>query len=397
MSQTEVVIASAVRTPIGAFQGVFSGLSASDLGALVVREAVKRAGARPEHVERVIMGNVLSAGMGQAPARQAAIKAGLPVATGAITVNKVCGSGLQAVMFARREILVGDASVIVAGGMESMTNAPYVLPKARSGYRMGNGEIVDTVIQDGLWDPYDNVHMGNCGDLVAEKYGFTRELQDAFAAESYRRALAAQKEGRFKREILPVSVPQKRGEPLLVDADEEPARGGSLEKMAQLRPAFSKTGTVTAANASTLDDGAAALLVCSEEVARERGYRRLARILADATAAVEPRWFTIAPVRALARLFEKTGTRPRDWDLYEINEAFSGVVLAAVKEHGLDLECVNVNGGAVSLGHPIGCSGARVLVTLLHALAERGLRRGIATLCIGGGEAVALAVEADAA
>jgi acetyl-CoA C-acetyltransferase len=393
MSQPEVVIASAARTPIGSFQGVFSGLSASDLGAVAVREAVKRAGARPEHVERVIMGNVLSAGMGQAPARQCVIKADLPVSTGAITVNKVCGSGLQAVMFARREILVGDARVIVAGGMESMTNAPYVLPKARSGYRMGNGEIVDTVIYDGLWDPYDNMHMGNCGDLVAEKYSFSRQAQDAFAAESYRRALAAQKEGRFKREIVPISVPQKRGEPLLVDADEEPGRGGSLEKMAQLRPAFSKNGTVTAANASTLNDGAAALLVCSADAARERGYRVLARIVADSTAAVEPRWFTIAPVHALAKLYEKTGIKAADWDLYEINEAFSGVTMAAVQEHRLDPERVNVNGGAVSLGHPIGCSGARVLVTLLHALQDRGLRRGVATLCIGGGEAVALGVE----
>jgi acetyl-CoA C-acetyltransferase len=393
MSQTEVVIASAARTPIGCFQGVFSGLSAADLGAIVVREAVKRAGARPEHVDRVIMGNVLSAGMGQAPARQCVIKADLPVSTGAITVNKVCGSGLQAVMFARREILVGDARAIVAGGMESMTNAPYLLPKARSGYRMGNGEILDSMIHDGLWDPYDHVHMGTCGDLVAEKYGFTREMQDAFAAESYRRALAAQKEGRFKKEIVPVSVPQRRGEPLLVDTDEEPGRGGSPDKMAQLKPAFTKNGTVTAANASTLNDGAAALLVCSAEAARERKYSVLARIVADSSAAVEPKWFTLAPVHALARLYEKTGTKAADWDLYEINEAFSGVTMAAAKEHGIDPERVNVNGGAVSLGHPIGCSGARVLVTLLHALQDRGGRRGIATLCIGGGEAVALGVE----
>jgi acetyl-CoA C-acetyltransferase len=393
MSQTEVVIASATRTPIGCFQGAFSGLTAADLGAVVVREAVKRAGARPEHVERVIMGNVLSAGMGQAPARQCAIKADLPVSTGAITVNKVCGSGLQAVMFARREILVGDAKVIVAGGMESMTNAPYLLPKARGGYRMGNGEILDSMIHDGLWDPYDHVHMGTCGDLVAEKYGFTREMQDAFAAESYRRALAAQSEGRFKKEIVPISVPQRRGEPLLVDADEEPGRGGAPEKMAQLRPAFTKTGTVTAANASTLNDGAAALLVCSAEVARERKYNVLAKIVADSSAAVEPKWFTLAPVHALALLYEKTGTKSADWDLYEINEAFSGVTMAAAKEHKIDAARVNVNGGAVSLGHPIGCSGARVLVTLLHALKERGGKRGIATLCIGGGEAVALGVE----
>jgi acetyl-CoA C-acetyltransferase len=392
MSPQDVVIASAVRTPIGSFQGAFAGLSASDLGAVAVREAVRRAGAKPEQVERCFMGNVLSAAMGQAPARQAVIKAGLPVSCGAITVGKVCGSGLQAVMFARREILVGDAEVIVAGGMESMTNAPYALPNARSGYRMGNGQIVDTMIHDGLWDPYDNMHMGNCGDMVAAKYGFTREDQDAFASESYRRAQAAQKEGRFKAEIVPVEVPQRRGEPLLVDADEEPSRV-QLDKMGSLRPAFSKEGTVTAANASTINDGAAALLVCSRAAAERNGYAVLARVVDDASAAVEPKWFTIAPVHALARLYQKTGTKPGDWDLYEINEAFSGVTMAAMKEHGLDHARVNVNGGAVSLGHPIGCSGARVLVTLIHALRDRGGRRGIATLCIGGGEAVALAVE----
>jgi acetyl-CoA C-acetyltransferase len=393
MSQKDIVIASAARTPIGSFQGAFTSLSAPDLGAVAVREAVRRAGATPEQVDRIIMGNVLSAAIGQAPARQCGIRAGLPVSTGAITVNKVCGSGLQAVMFARREILVDDAEAIVAGGMESMTNAPYALPDARSGYRMGNGQIIDTMIHDGLWDPYDDMHMGNCGDLVAEKYGFTREDQDAFAAESYRRAVAAQKEGRFKEEIVPVSVPQRRGEPLLVDEDEEPRRGGDAAKMAKLRPAFSKNGTVTAANASTLNDGAAAVVVCSAETARSRGYGVLARIVGDATAAVEPKWFTIAPVSALANLYARTGTGAGDWDLYEINEAFSGVTMAAAKEHGIDMERVNVNGGAVSLGHPIGCSGARVLVTLLYALKDRGHRRGIATLCIGGGEAVALAVE----
>ena len=392
MSQQDVVIASAVRTPIGTFQGAFSALSASDLGAVVVREAVRRAGAKPEDVERVIMGNVLSAGMGQAPARQCVIKADFPVSTTAITINKVCGSGLQAVMFARREILVGDAEVLVAGGMESMTNAPYLLPKARGGYRMGNGEIIDSMIFDGLWDPYDDMHMGNCGDLVAQKYGFTRENQDAFAAESYRRALAAQKEGRFKEEIVPVSVPQRRGEPLLVDQDEEPGRGNP-DKMSGLRPAFSREGTVTAANASTLNDGAAALLICSAKTAKKKGWKSLARIVADSTAAVEPKWFTIAPVQALARLYEKSDTKPGDWDLYEINEAFSGVTMSAAEEHGIDLERVNVNGGAVALGHPIGCSGARVLVTLIYALRDRGKKTGIATLCIGGGEAVALGVE----
>ncbi|HEY5657188.1 MAG TPA: acetyl-CoA C-acyltransferase, partial [Myxococcota bacterium] len=311
MSQKEVVIASAVRTPIAAFQSAFQVLSASDLGAIAAREAVRRAGAEPEDVERVIMGNVLAAGMGQAPARQCVIKADFPVSTGAVTVNKVCGSGLQAVMFARREILVGDADVLIAGGMESMTNAPYLLPKGRSGYRMGNGEVIDSMVHDGLWDPYDNVHMGICGDAVAAKYGFTREDQDAFAAESYRRALAAQKEGRFKAEIVPVSVPQRRGEPLLVDEDEEPGRG-SIEKMSKLRAAFSRDGTVTAANASSINDGAAALLVCSADTARERGYNVMARIVADSSAAVEPKWFTIAPVSALEKLYKKTDTKPLD-------------------------------------------------------------------------------------
>jgi acetyl-CoA C-acetyltransferase len=273
-----------------------------------------------------------------------------------------------------------------------MTNAPYILPNARSGYRMGNGQIIDSMIHDGLWDPYDNVHMGVCGDAVAAKYRFSREDQDAFAAESYRRALAAQKEGRFKQEIVPVSVPQKRGEPLLVDADEEPGRG-NIEKMASLRPAFTKDGTVTAANASSINDGAAALLVTSADVAKQRGYQVMARIVADSTAAVEPKWFTIAPVHALKTLYAKTGTQALDWDLYEINEAFSGVTMAAAKDHAIPLDRINVNGGAASLGHPIGCSGARVLVTLLYALKDRGLERGIATLCIGGGEAVALAVE----
>jgi acetyl-CoA C-acetyltransferase len=391
MSQKEVVLCSAVRTPIGSFQGALASFSASDLGGVVVGEAVKRAGASPQDVERVILGNVLPAGMGQAPARQAVIKAGLPVGVGAITINKVCGSGLQAVMFARREILVGDADVVVAGGMESMTNAPYLLPQARGGYRMGNGKIIDSMIHDGLWDPYDDMHMGNCGDMVAAKYSFSREDQDAFAAASYQRAQAAQKEGRFKEEIIPVTVKGRKGD-TLVDEDEEPKRV-QLDKMASLRPAFSKEGTVTAANASTINDGAAALLVTSAEHAKAKGWTVLARVLADSTAAVEPKWFTIAPVQALAKLYERTKSQPLDWDLYEINEAFSGVTMAAMKEHGLPHDRVNVHGGAVSLGHPIGCSGARVLVTLIHALRQRGGRKGIATLCIGGGEAVALAVE----
>jgi acetyl-CoA C-acetyltransferase len=392
MSNTEVVIAGAARTPIGSFQGSLASLSAPELGAVAIAEAVKRAGAQTDQVERVIMGCVLSGGVGQAPARQATIKAGLPVGVGAITVNKVCGSGLQAVMFARREILVGDAELIVAGGMESMTNAPYVLPNARGGYRMGNGQIVDSMIHDGLWDPYDNVHMGNCGDLVAKKYGFTREEQDAFARASFERAIQAQKAGKFKAEIVGVPVPQKKGDPVVVDEDEGPKKA-QLDKMPGLRPAFSKEGTVTAANASSINDGAAALVVTSAAVAAKRGLPVLARIVADSTAAVEPKWFTIAPVEALRRFYAKTGTSAADWDLYEINEAFSGVTMAAMKDHGIPHERVNVHGGAVSLGHPIGCSGARILVTLIHALKDRGEKRGIATLCIGGGEAVALGVE----
>jgi acetyl-CoA C-acetyltransferase len=392
MSTTEVVIAGAARTPIGSFQGVFSSLPAPELGAVAIREAVKRAGAQPEQIERVIMGCVLSGGIGQAPARQATLKAGLPPSTGAITINKVCGSGLQAVMFARREILVGDAEVIVAGGMESMTNAPYLLPNARGGYRMGNGQIIDSMIHDGLWDPYDNVHMGLCGDAVAKKYGFTREDQDAFARASFERALQAQKAGKFKAEIVGVPVPQRKGDPIVVDEDEGPKKA-QLDKMPSLKAAFSKDGTVTAANASSLNDGAAALVVTSAAVAAKRGLPVLARIVGDATAALEPKWFTIAPVEALRRLYERTGTKSLDWDLYEINEAFSGVTMAAMKDHAIPHDRVNVHGGAVALGHPIGCSGARVLVTLIHALKDRGEKRGIATLCIGGGEAVALGVE----
>jgi len=393
MSQpTDVVIASAVRTPIGSFQGGLASLSSPALGAIAIREAVRRAGAKPEQIERVIMGCVLSAGVGQAPARQAAIHAGLPVGTGAITVNKVCGSGLQAVMFARREVMVGDAQVLVAGGMESMSNAPYLLPQARVGYRMGNGTLVDSMIYDGLWDPYDQVHMGTCGDAVAAKYGFTREDQDRFARTSFERAIQAQKAGKFKAEIVPVPVPQKKGDPVSVEEDEGPKKA-QLDKMPSLKPAFSKDGTVTAANASSINDGAAALVVTSAEAAARLGLSVLARMVVDSTAAVEPKWFTLAPVEALRRLYAKSGTKPGDWDLYEINEAFSGVTLAAVKDHGLDPARVNVNGGAVSLGHPIGCSGARILVTLLHALKDRGAKRGIATLCIGGGEAVALGVE----
>jgi len=388
----EIVIASAVRTPIGAFQGAFSPLSASDLGAVAVREAVARAGCKPGDVDHAFIGCVLPAGMGQAPARQCVIKAGFPTSISALTLNKVCGSGLQAVMSARREILAGEANVVVAGGMESMTNAPYALPGARAGYRMGHGQMLDLMIHDGLWDPYRNVHMGQCGDMVAEKYGLTREVQDAFATESYRRARAAQAAGKFKAEIVAVPVPQRRGDALLVDADEEPDRSDPA-RFAGLKAAFSKNGTVTAANASTLNDGAAALVVTTAEQADRLGMTKLARIVADSTFAHEPEWFTTAPIEALRKLYAKTGRAAGDWDLYEINEAFSSVTLAAIHELRLDPARVNVHGGAVALGHPIGCSGARILVTLLYALRDRGLASGIATLCLGGGEAVALAVE----
>jgi acetyl-CoA C-acetyltransferase len=308
-----------------------------------------------------------------------------------MTVNKVCGSGLKAVMLGAQAIRLGDARVVVSGGMESMSNIPYLLEKAREGYRMGHGELVDAMIKDGLYDVYNKYLMGMAGELCAKECDVPREAQDHFAIESYKRAQAAQKEGRFKEEIIPVTVKDRKGE-TLVDEDEEPKRV-QLDKLASLRPAFSKEGTVTAANASPLNDGAAALLLTSAEIAKARGYNVLARIVADSTAAVEPKWFTIAPVHALAKLYEKTKTKPLDWDLYEINEAFSGVTMAAMKDHGLPHDRVNVHGGAVSLGHPIGCSGARILVTLLHALKDRGEKRGIATLCIGGGEAVALGVE----
>ena len=389
---TQIVIASAVRTPIGAFQGAFSSLSASDLGSIAVREAVARAGCKPADVDHAFIGCVLPAGMGQAPARQCVIKAGFPTSVSALTLNKVCGSGLQAVMSARREILAGEARRVVAGGMESMTNAPYALPGARAGYRMGHGQMLDLMIHDGLWDPYRNVHMGQCGDMVAERYGLTREAQDAYASESYRRARAAQAAGKFKEEIVAVPVPQRRGDPVLVDADEEPDRSDPA-RFAGLKAAFTKNGTVTAANASTLNDGAAALVVTSAEHARALGMNVLARIVADSTFAHEPEWFTTAPIEALRKLYAKTGRGAGDWDLYEINEAFSSVAMAAMKELGLDHARVNVHGGAVALGHPIGCSGARILVTLLHALRDRGLASGIATLCLGGGEAVAVAVE----
>jgi acetyl-CoA C-acetyltransferase len=388
----EVVIASAARTPVGNFQGSLADVPATRLGSIAIEAAIERAGISVDDVDQCIMGCVLPAGLGQAPARQAAIGAKLPESVDCMTVNKVCGSGLKAVMVAFDVIRLGEADVVVAGGMESMTGAPYALPKARSGYRMGDGQIKDLMINDGLWDVYNNFHMGVAAELCAEKFGFTREIQDEFALESYARAQRAQKEGLFKDEIVPVSVPQRKGDPIVVSDDEGPARARP-EKVPTLRPAFKKDGTVTAANASSINDGAAACVVTSAEFAKERGLQPLARIIAYSSASLKPEWFTIAPAEAMKKLFEKTNMTPEDIDLYEINEAFSCVTLKANKDFSLDTAKVNVHGGAVALGHPIGASGARILVTLLYAMQKRDAKRGLATLCIGGGEAVAMIVE----
>ena len=354
--------------------------------------ALERAGIGAELIGEVYMGCVLPAGQGQAPARQAGMRAGIPASVGAVTVNKVCGSGLKAVVFGANAIACGEHDVVVAGGMESMSNAPYLLPKAREGYRLGHAQVIDSLIQDGLWDVYGNVHMGDCAELCARDKKISREEQDAFAAESYRRALDAQANGRFKGEIVPVEIAQKKGPPKLVSDDEEPRRG-DVAKLAALRPAFQKDGTITAGNASSINDGAAALVLCAEEVARARELKPLARVVGAATFAQAPEWFTTAPTGAVERLLAKVGWGKDDVDLWEINEAFAVVSLANNRALGLDPQKVNVWGGAVALGHPIGASGARVLVTLLAALAARGGKRGVASLCIGGGEGIALAVE----
>ncbi|MDE3187136.1 MAG: acetyl-CoA C-acetyltransferase [Acidobacteriota bacterium] len=391
----EVVIVSAVRTSVGRFQGSLQTFSAPQLGALVVREAVRRAGVEPAHVDECIMGCVVPAGLGQNPARQAAIHGGLPPQAGALTINKVCGSGLKAVSLAAQGIQTEDTEIVVAGGMESMTNAPYLLPQARAGYRMGNGTLVDSMIHDGLWDVYNGFHMGVAGELVAEKYGITRQEQDAFAAESHRRAAAATAQGLFRDEILPIELPPaKKGEsPRRFDADESVRPDTTVEILARLKPAFKEGGTVTAGNAPGVNDGAAALVVASAERARELGIRPLAVIRAQATSGREPEWMSLAPIEAVRKVAVKAGWTLDAVDLFELNEAFSVQALAVIRELGLDPARVNVNGGAVAIGHPIGASGARVLVTLLHALAQRGAARGIASLCLGGGNAVALAVE----
>jgi len=387
------VLAGPKRTPIGAFQGSLSTVSAQHLGAIAIRSALNAADVLPNSVDEVIMGNVLQAGLGQAPARQAAIYAGLPDSVECLTINKMCGSGLKAVMLASQAIQTGDASVIVAGGMESMTQAPYLLPKARDGYRLGHADIVDSMIIDGLWDVYNDRHMGNCADMCAEKYSFSREEQDAFTKESYTRAQRAQSEGKFADEIVSVEVKDRRENVSEVSVDDEPGKA-DFEKMTKLKPAFGKEGTVTAANASKINDGAAALVVLDENKGAELKVKPVARILAQASVAQEPEWFTTAPVGAIQKVLIKAGLEMSDIDLFEINEAFSNVAMAAMKELDISHDVVNVNGGAVALGHPIGASGARILVTLLHAMKTRGAKRGLAAICIGGGEASALIVEA---
>lgn len=387
-----VYIVSAARTPIGAFQGALSSLKAPELGAVAIQGALSRAKLDAALIDEVFMGNVLSAGIGQAPARQAMIFAGLPKSVPATTVSKVCGSGLQAVVLAARAVALGDAELVVAGGMESMSNVPYYLQGARTGYRMGNQQVIDGMIHDGLWDPYGNVHMGTCGDKCAAEYKFSREAQDDFAKESFRRALAAQKEGLFDAEIEAVKVPQKKGDPLLVKLDEGPGKGDP-SKMAGLRPAFSKDGTITAANASPINDGASALILASEDAVKKHNLTPLGRIAGYAAAAQEPEWFTTAPAKAIELVNAKLGLKASDIDLYEINEAFAVVAMACAQLVGIGTERVNVRGGAVALGHPIGSSGARILTTLLHTMKDQNKKRGLATLCIGGGEAIALVVE----
>jgi len=389
----DVVIASAVRTPIGKFLGGLSSLSATELGALVVREAVRRAGIDPASVEECLMGNVVSAGLGQAPARQAALRAGLAPEVAAVTVNKVCGSGLKTVMLAAQAIAVGDVAIAVAGGMESMSNCPYLLPGARAGFRMGHARAIDSMIHDGLWCPFEDYHMGNAGEVVAAEYGVTRIEQDEYAALSHRRAADATTDERFRAEILPISVPRPKGDPVVVDRDESIRPDTTAAMLATLKPAFSPSGTVTAGNAPPVSDGAAALVIMSASRAAQLGLKPLARIVGQATSGLPPKHLLMTPVPAVRRLLEKTGWRLADVDLVELNEAFAVQALAVLRDLDLDESKVNVNGGAVALGHPIGASGARILTTLLYALEQRRATRGIATLCLGGGNGLALAVE----
>jgi acetyl-CoA C-acetyltransferase len=390
---TDVVILSGARTPIGKLLGVLKDFSAVDLGVIAARAAIERAGVDPASVEEVIMGNVVQAGNGQNPARQVALRAGIPDAVSALTINKVCGSGLKAVMLAANAIKVGEIEMAVAGGMESMTGAPYLLKGARQGYRLGNGELVDSMINDGLWCAFDDWHMGCTGEVVAARYNVSRREQDEYALNSHRKAVAAIKEGRFDDEIVPIEIPQKKGQPLLIRTDEGPREDTSLEALAKLKPAFKGEGTVTAGNAPGVNDGAAALVVASEETARRSGHKPVARIVAQASSGVEPKMVMMAPVIAIRKTLERAGWDLAEVDLIELNEAFSVQAVAITRELGIDPARLNVNGGAVALGHPIGASGARLLVTLLYEMRRRDARRGLAALCLGGGNAVALAVE----
>jgi acetyl-CoA C-acetyltransferase len=390
----EAVIISAVRTPTGKFQGALKGFAATDLGAMVVRESVRRAGVKPEDVDEVIMGCVIQAGLGQNPARQAALRGGIPFGVSAVTINKVCGSGLKSVMMAAQGIQLGDSEMVVAGGMESMTNAPYLIPKAREGYRLGNGVLVDAMINDGLWCAFENYHMGNTGEVVATRYHVTREEQDEYALNSHRKAAAAIKAGKFKDEILPVEIPQKKGAPVILDVDETVREDTSLEALAKLKPAFKKEGgSVTAGNAPGVNDGASALVVTSLERARALGIEPMARIAAQATSGIEPELVMMAPVEAIRKVLKKAGWSLNEVDLIELNEAFAVQAVAIIKELELDPNKVNVNGGAVALGHAIGQSGSRLLTTMLYEMKRRNAHRGLAALCLGGGNAVAMAVE----
>ncbi len=392
-TRRSVVITSAVRTAIGRFQGAVASLSAPELGAIVVREAVNRAGVDPSRIDEVLMGDVVQAGQGQAPARQAAIKAGLPPTVGATTVNKICGSGLKTVMMAAQAIVAGDGDLFVAGGMESMTNGPYLLSKARQGYRLGHGTLIDATVHDGLWCSFEGQHMGNAAEWIAKQYSLTRQELDEYALGSHQKAIAAIQAGKFKNEIVPVEIAQRKGPPIVFDTDECPREDTSLEALAKLRPAFQEGGMVTAGNSPGITDGAAALVVMGEETAQEMGIWPLARITGYDQAAVKPLEIFTAPIFAIRKLLAKTEYRLEDFDLIEVNEAFAAQTLADGRELGLNWSKVNVHGGAIALGHPIGASGARVLVTLIYALRDRGLKTGLATLCLGGGEAVAMTIE----
>jgi len=395
MTMREVVIASAARTPIGKFMGGLASFRAPDLGAIAIRAALERARISGEEVDECIMGCVLQAGLGQNPARQAAIKAGIPTSIGSFTVNKVCGSGLKSIMLAAQAIRAGDADIVVAGGMESMSNAPHLLPKSREGFRLGHAQLQDSVVWDGLWDVYNDFHMGKTAELVVDKYGLSRGEQDEYALASHRKAIEAEKAGKFQREIVKVEIAQKKGAPLVVDKDESPRADSTLEALGKLKPAFKDGGSVTAGNAPGLNDGGAAVVVMSAEAAKKRGVTPLARITGYATGGRAPEWVMLAPLDAIRNLEAKTGGKSAaSYDLVEINEAFSAAACALGRELKLDAARLNVNGGAVALGHPIGASGARILVTLLHAMGDRGARTGLASLCLGGGNAVALSVEA---